>query len=226
MKKTRWMGFLIVACMGVWMTSGAQGQQGVPNTNTGGLSSRSAMPSSGSVGPVAVINLGKLVREHPKFNAQLSQLRNDIQQVEQYLQQQNQEIAKMVDGLKEYNIGSAEYSQLDDQIAKRRVDLDSYVKTQERAVSKERARIQYQAFKEIKQELENYCMQNGISTVMHSVTPTEVNPENPREVGLTMNQTVVWRNPRVDITEKILQRIQQKHATRPAPTTGSPSAQY
>jgi Skp family chaperone for outer membrane proteins len=218
------MGFLVVVCLGVWVVSEAMGQNSAPMGQ--GNRSHSVAPTSSATGPVAVINLAKLVREHPKFNAQLSQLRTQIQEVEKWLQKENQALANKVDQLKEYSIGSEQYSKLDDEIAQKRVDLDSYVKKTERSVAKEQAKIQYQAFKEIQQEIQNYCLQNGITTVIHSATPTDVNPENPREVGLTMSQPVVWSSPQLNITEKILQRIQQKHASRPAPSTGGQNPQY
>ena len=174
-------------------------------------------PSRG--GPyVALLDVSRVFKNNSRFKAMMDQMKGDVTQAEAWVKREREELQKLAERLKDYRKGSPEYKATEEQLTKRSMDVSIQVKLQQKKFLESEATIYHTVYQEIIQELDHYCNSNGIAMVLR-FSGDSIDPGVPEDVLRGINKPVVWHNRGLDITDQLLQILNQRAGTaqRPAP---------
>ena len=201
MKKThRWAVLAVVLALGYFVTLVmAQGP---------------AAPSM--AGPrLALLDVSKIFKNHQRFKGMMEDMKADVERAEAQVKSGRETIGKMAERLREFNKGSIEYKQMEEDLAKRHADLAVQVQLQKSEFLQREAKIYHAVYQEIWQATDYFCKQNRIDMVVR-FNGEQVDVESPESVLTHINKPVVWYDRGLDITDAILQDL-NRTAINPAP---------
>jgi Skp family chaperone for outer membrane proteins len=192
-----------VAAAVVWMTVSAPraGAQQPLRTQGGGA--------------VALVDVNYIFHKHARFKSQIEEMKADIERTQADFKRTADQITKDAERLNDFRSGTPDYHNAEEELVKRRAELQAKMALQKREFLQREAKIYYNVYTEIMQEVQYYCQANNVGLVL-SFNGDKINPENPDEVLRGINRQVVNYNPDLDITPTILQRISPQN--RPAQT--------
>jgi Skp family chaperone for outer membrane proteins len=122
---------------------------------------------------------------------------------------QSDAITKLDAQLKQYHQGSPEYKSLEEETAKRRADLSIKIQQQKREFLQREARMYYNVYQEIQQEVNYYCAANNVPVVLRfSREPADV--DKPDTVLAYINKPVITYAKDLDITDLILDQLNRR----------------
>jgi len=183
----------------------------------------------GPAGGVAIIDLPYILKNHGGFNQQLEGLRREAEAVENDFKSKRDGLQKMVTQLEELNRGSPDYKKLEEEITKRNANMTVEFNIKKKQFQEAEAKIYYQVYQQILNEVTYYAEANRISLVL-KFNADAANKDNPEEIMREMQKMVLYYNQAIDITPIILERMKgQKPAAggaaaaqRPLPPGGPP----
>ena len=205
-------GLSVVALFACAMAFGQQGR------GVGGMS----VPPAGGV---AFLDITKIFKSHARFNGLMAELKADETKAEGQMKGEVDYVNRMMEDLKLVKPGTEEYSGREQEIARRRADMNVRIQLQRKEFLVREAKIYNQVYQEIAKEVETFAAANGISTVLR-VSGDQVDPNDPQAVLQNINRQVVYFNRNMDITDAILARLNRdggrppvqdpRNATRPS----------
>jgi Skp family chaperone for outer membrane proteins len=173
-----------------------------------GVGRMSAPPPGG----VAFLDITKIFKSHARFNELMSELKADETKAEGQMKGEVDYVNRMMEDLKLAKPGTEEYSSREQEIARRRADMNVRIQLQRKEFLVREAKIYNQVYQEIAKEVEMFAAANGISTVLR-VSGDQVDPNDPQAVLQNINRQVIYSSRNMDITGAILERL---NAGRPA----------
>lgn len=170
-----------------------------------------------SAGSVAVIDISRIFKEHKRFRQSLEDMKKDVEAAESGLRKENDEIKKLVDQLKSgpFTQGSPQYKQQEELIATRNAQLQLKMNLQKRTFMQQEAKIYYNVYTEIEQEVKYFAQRYGINLVLR-YNNIEMNPNDRAKVLAGVNRAIVYQN-NIDITNDILKRLNGDAARKVGP---------
>ena len=172
-----------------------------------------ARPSGGAV---AVIDISKIFKEHPRFRAMLDQMKVDVENAEGGMRKDRDEIKNMVEQLKTFAVGSPNYKQMEERVATANAQLQLKMSLQKNDFMNREASIYYDVYQEIEKEVAYFAQRHGIALVLR-YNDVDMNAQDRQTVLAGVNKAVVYQN-NIDITYDILERLKQMN--RPGPVAG------
>jgi Skp family chaperone for outer membrane proteins len=209
------LAVLFVVALFAW--SMALGQQ---RAGVGGMS---VQPPGG----VAFLDITKIFKSHARFNELMAELKGDETKAEGQMKGEVDYVNRMMEDLKLVKPGTEEYSSREQEIARRRADMNVRIQLQRKEFLVREAKIYNQVYQEIAKEVEMFAAANGISTVLR-VSGDQVDPNDPQAVLQNINRQVIYSSRNMDITAAILERLNAgrppvqdpRNATRPIGVPG------
>ncbi len=163
---------------------------------------------------IAVIDLRYVFDNHQRYKQQVEQLRLRVQAAEAELNKQREHIRKLIRERNKYKVDSAQYKQLDAEIAQRRAQVEAQFQLQQKDFLREEARIQLQVYNEIQAEVQSFAQRNRLVIVIQ-FNGKQPKDTTPREVVRYVNRLVVYHHPGIDITRQIVQSLNARVARNP-----------
>jgi Skp family chaperone for outer membrane proteins len=163
-------------------------------------------------GNVVLLDVSYIFENHPRFKQMMQDMKRDVQRAEEDVKREREQIRKGYEDLERFK-GTAEYKAREEELAKQQNDLNLRIQLQRKEFVQREARIYYNVYQEIQQEVDYYCKQNGVDMVLRfNGDPVDV--ERPDSVLAFINRPVVWYARERDITPVILE-ILVKHRGDP-----------
>ena len=169
---------------------------------------------------VCVVDMSLIFKSHPVFENQMSSLRKQAEQLQASLDQQAKTLNEEVEQLKAMDVGSPAYKQLETQLAKKTADLEIKRRDQLRELVSKEARLHFNTYVEINGLVSAFCNQNGVQLILRYARPA-VDTKNPQSIMQWVNGDIVWIRPQYDITDRIIEQLNQKYAQNGAPQNQS-----
>jgi len=163
----------------------------------------------------AVVDMMVLLKAHPKLNADRKEFVAYHQMVRTQLMNTEKNLLEEAKVANEsYRIGTQEHTQAMEVIEKKRVEFIASQQKAQRELAMRDMRIAYDAFKSIREEIQNFSAPRGIAVVLdvRGVNPDLTELENAQE---EFSQTVIWNAPGVNMTAPIVQLLNQKFSQFP-----------
>jgi Skp family chaperone for outer membrane proteins len=204
--------------------------QGLP---PGGARPAGPPPAAAAPAPagtsVAVIDVAYIFKNHVRFNAQMNDMKRDIEGFEASIRGEQTTFQKKREALVTYNPASNEYKKAEEELAHLKSDLDIKVAVKRREFLEQEAKVYYGIYREIEDAVAMFAQRNRIGLVLR-FTGDEMKPDDRASVLQGVNKPVVYQD-RLDITQHILNQLNAGATMPPGagvnapPTAGSTGSQ-
>jgi Skp family chaperone for outer membrane proteins len=180
-----------------------------------------------AAGPrLALLDVSRIFKNHERFKGMMNDMKAAVEQAEADVKREREEMGKLAEQLQEFKKGTANYKQLEEDLAKRQADLTVRVSLRKNEFLAREAKIYHAVYQEILQATDYFCKQNRIDMVLRfNGDPVDV--EKPESVLTWINKPVVWYDRGLDITDAILADLNRNspapaNARQPATRPGVP----
>ena len=162
-----------------------------------------------TAGNVALLDINYIFQKHTRFQAMKADMRADMERTEALMKREADAIGKLQESLAEFRSGTPDYKATDEEIAKRKSDLNVQMQLQRKEFLQREAKIYHTVYNEIQQEVSYYATRNGISAVLR-FNGDPVNVDKAEDVLRDINKMAIWFNPELDITPVILEQMERR----------------
>jgi Skp family chaperone for outer membrane proteins len=161
-------------------------------------------------GGVAIIDLSYIFKNHARFKAMTEAMRADVLKAEEILKGRRTEIETLTKRLtdlgQDLRKDSPDYKALDADLTRKKIDLSTEVAQQKKEFLEKEAKIYYNVYTEVLDEVKFFAERNRISIVLR-FNGDPITDSDPQEILKQLNKQVVYYNQGVDITPHILKAI-------------------
>ena len=161
-------------------------------------------PQAASV-PVALLDVGFVIKKHRGFHRQLEQMKKDLQEVEARFQLERAKDKAFEERLKKLVVGSDEYLELEEKITAGRSALQARIASEKRRFTRQEAAVYAEVYKEIRGAVSDYSQEKGIRLVLR-FNREPMNESDPNSVMRSVNRDIVFEDG-LDISDEILRRV-------------------
>jgi Skp family chaperone for outer membrane proteins len=151
---------------------------------------------------IAVIDISYVFKQHQRFKATMESMKKEMEGIEAELKGDREKIAQQEQQRNAYNAGTAEYKQLDEQVARKTADFQLKAGKFRKEFLEREAKVYYQTYLEVVDAVSKYCERQNIGLVMR-FNGEPIDPSKRDEVLRDINRPVVFQD-RVDITPDVI----------------------
>lgn len=173
--------------------------------------------------PVAVIDLGYILKNHPTMKQEIERIKSQTETVGAEFEKKRQAILKMMEELREnYTEGTPDYMRKEQEIAEQDTQFRLDVVRKNKEFDEARAQIFFEVHKQVSHWVKFFCDNMGTFVVL-KVSREKPDPKKPETIEIAMGQEVFYHqsSPDVDITEWVLQRLRETSAQTTATQTNT-----
>ncbi len=212
--------FVFTLVVGMSLMASSAQAQGTQN----GAGAQAAAAARRQV-PVAVIDLGYILKNHPTMKQEIERIKAQTEQVGAEFEKKRQGILKMMEELKvNYTEGTPDYMKMEQEIASQDTSFRLEVVRKNKEFEDARAQIFLQVHKEVAFYVKYYCDASGTFVVL-KVAREKPDAKKPETIEIAMGQEVFYYQDAadVDITDWVLQQLKANSANTAArPGAASP----
>ncbi len=162
---------------------------------------------------IGVVDISYIFKNHLRFKAMMDQMKGDVKKIEDKLRDERRQIAKREEMLKSYKPGSANYKNLEEQLAEEKAKFNLRAAKERKELLEREAKIYYQTYLEVNDAVKYYAQRSKLGLVLR-FNGDPIDPNRREDVLRAINKPVVYQGS-VDITPDILQAV-NRGAARPA----------
>ncbi|HVT27712.1 MAG TPA: OmpH family outer membrane protein [Lacipirellulaceae bacterium] len=151
---------------------------------------------------VAVVDISYIFKKHARFKATMEQMKKEMEQIEAELKSDREKIAAEEQERNKYNVGSADYKKMDDDIAKKMAEFNLKMGRLRKDFLEREAKVYYQTYLEVVDAVKYYSKQHNIGLVLR-FNGEPVDPNRRDDVLREINKPVVVED-QIDITPDVL----------------------
>ncbi len=167
-----------------------------------------ARPPRGGAG-VAILDISYVYKNHVRFKDMMNRMKAEVEQAETQVKTEQAAMQQLLVKLKQWKKGSRDYNDIQEQIIKRRSDLQVRVQLQKERFLEEEAKIYHTIYQEVLEEVKYFAEANGLSIVLR-FNGDEADVNKPETVLRGINKPVIWYAENIDITPIISQALNRR----------------
>jgi Skp family chaperone for outer membrane proteins len=165
----------------------------------------SSVPAQGPAGHnIAVVDVSIIFKEHQRFLQMTDKFKKDVAGAEAKLKQEYNEIQELKKQLEGLQPGSPDYKQMEIRVAKAGTDWQLKGQMQKKELMEAEGRIYFQVYRELDDAVKRFAQKHNISLVLRYASDPVDDPTDRGEIVRGINKSVVFVDPRLDITTHIL----------------------
>ncbi len=176
-----------------------------------GLLAPAAQAQQPAPGGVALVDLAYIFKNHLGLKAMKADLQTAMQAAEVEYKSRGQQFQAQTERLKELQQGTPEYKTLETALIKEQASLNSQLSLKRKQFIEEEARMMYDVYREILEEVSAFSQRNQINLVLQ-FNGEPLTSQEPQQVLDHINNPVVYHTTSVDITPVILQQLNRRNA--------------
>jgi Skp family chaperone for outer membrane proteins len=203
----------IVAALGAFCALALIG----PTSQTFGQSPHSANAATHGV---AVVDISYIFKNHARFRNSMESMKKEMDNIEVQLKAKREQISKIEEERNKYNVGSEQYKQLDERLAREMADFNLEMTRLRKDFLDREAKEYYKAYLEIVDSVSQYARARNIGMVIR-FNGEPVDPNRREDVLREINKPVVFQN-QVDITPDVLNLVNRDLQQAARPTQPQP----
>ncbi|MEM7784749.1 MAG: OmpH family outer membrane protein [Planctomycetota bacterium] len=161
---------------------------------------------------VAIVDIGKVFKNHPQFSSQLAALKQEADQFKSQAVQQQQNLMQRGEALSQYQPDSEDYRTEETRLAQESASLQLSQRDKMRSLMQQEARLHYNTYAQVYKAISDYCDANSVQLVLR-YNSTQMDPKNPSSVMQKVNGSVIFHNQQNDITTAIIDSLKQSTAS-------------
>jgi Skp family chaperone for outer membrane proteins len=168
---------------------------------------------------VAVIDISYIFKKHDRFRATMDAMKKEMESTEADLKAERDKIAQKEEQRNTYNPGTAEYKQMDEQLARDMSEFNLKMTKIRKEFLEREAKVYYQTYVEVSQAVAVYAQRHDIGLVIR-FNGEPVDPNKRDDVLREINKPVVFQN-QIDITPDVLAMLNSAAAAGAASGTAA-----
>lgn len=173
---------------------------------------------------VAVVDISYIFKKHERFKATMDQMKKEMETIENDLKADREKIAQQEQQRNQYNVGSAEYKKMDEDIARQMAEFNLKMGKIRKEFLEREAKVYYQTYLEVVDAVKYYAKRQNIGLVLR-FNGEPVDPNRRDDVLREINKPVVVQD-QIDITPDVLALINRDQSgAAPAAGQAPPQAQ-
>ena len=115
---------------------------------------------------VAVVDISYLFKNHERFKSTMEQMKKEMETIEGELKADREKIALQEQERNKYNVGSAEYKKMDEEIARKMADFNLKMGKLRKEFLEREAKVYYQTYLEVVDAVKYYAKRQNIGLVL------------------------------------------------------------
>ncbi len=151
---------------------------------------------------VAVVDVTYIFKNYQQFTSALDGMKTEMETAEGKLKSDRAAIQSKEEQSKQYNPGSPEHKQLDEEIARLKAEFNLTAGRIRKDFLEREAKVYYQTYLEVSNAVQYYAQQHNIGLVVR-FNGDQVDPNLREDVLRAINKPVVHQN-NIDITPDVL----------------------
>jgi Skp family chaperone for outer membrane proteins len=152
---------------------------------------------------IAVVDIGKIFKEHPRFSGMIKQLQSDADAAEAQLKNEYLEMEKTAKSL---DPKSPNARDVQNQLARRKMEFDLRRTNAGKELQDRESKLMLSFYKEVSAKINEVAAQHNIAMVYRYNNIT-INPSDPNDIMRGIGKPVLYADPRWDITTTVLSSI-------------------
>lgn len=180
----------------------------------GGNVLQAQQPAAATAGPhkVGLIDMAHVFKNYKKFEALRNDLKAEIEKSDGQAKAMAAQIKKTQAEMKNFKEGSPEFAARERELAKLAADFEAFRKVAQRDFLRKEAEIYKTVYLEVSETVKLYAQYKKYTLIMRFNREGVGEKQNPPEVLQSMNKQVVYFEPGNDITNDVLNYLNNKYA--------------
>jgi len=151
---------------------------------------------------VAVVDVSYIFKNYAQFKGAMEAMKGEMESAESKLKSDRSAIATKEEQRNQYNAGSPEYKQMDEEIARLKAEFNLTAGKIRNDFLEREAKVYYQTYLEVSNAVKYYGQQHNIGIVLR-FNGDQIDPNLREDVLRAINKPVVYQN-NIDITPDVL----------------------
>jgi Skp family chaperone for outer membrane proteins len=160
---------------------------------------------------VGLIDMAYVFKNYKKFEYLREDLKAQIAESELQAKQMAEEIKGLQAEMKELKEGSDQFSAKEKKLAELSAKFETFRRATQREILKEESAIYHTIYMEVADAVKRYSKYYGYTLVLR-FNREDLNPEDPQGLIQGMNRQVVFHQQEDDMTDSVLDHLNQKFA--------------
>ena len=179
--------------------SGAAGGTGAARTPVAPVAPRPAGTN------VAVLDISLVFEHFPGFQEQMTKLKGEVDQFEGFLKDEQKKLVEMRDKLSNYEAGSKQYKDTEEELARANTDLRLKMEQQRREFLEREARIYFDGYAEVYNVVSTLAERNDIKLVLR-FSSDSMKADDRNSVLQSVNRPVIYQQ-NLNITNLVIKAL-------------------
>lgn len=154
---------------------------------------------------IALVDVAKVFKAHTRFNASLEQMKKDAEMFQTMMRTEQNKLAAEAELLKQANPNDPDFKAKETEISKKLAELQVTQSQKGRDISEKEARLYFDTYVEVTQQIANYADRNGIGLVLR-FNSAPIDAADRKSVIEGVNREIVFQVGR-DITDQVIATI-------------------
>jgi Skp family chaperone for outer membrane proteins len=159
--------------------------------------------------PVAVLNLDRIFKTYPPFQAKLAPVKEGVQELEKKAQARQIELETKVAQLRMKQPGSPEFQKLQAEAAKLQAEAQQFVQQERAELQKQEAAIFLEMYRQVEEEVRKHAKEHRIKLVIRQQDSSLEEGQPLGEILKSLNRGIVYEEG-LDITDEILESLAKR----------------
>ncbi len=151
---------------------------------------------------IAVVDVSYIFKNYAQFKGAMEAMKSEMESAESKLKSDRDAIAAKEEQRNQYNAGSPEYKQMDEETARLKAEFNLTAGKIRNDFLEREAKVYYQTYLEVSNAVQYYGQQHNIGIVLR-FNGDQIDPNLREDVLRAINKPVVFQN-NVDITPDVL----------------------
>lgn len=156
-------------------------------------------------GGIRVLDISIVFEKHEGFKARREEFKKDLQDFDARMRTERKALVAEAEAQKDFAQGSPEHKQSAEKIANMQADMQVRRQLKGTEFRDREAQIYYEAYRDIQEQVTQYCHQRGIVAVLR-FDSRNIDPAQRESVVEGLNRFVVYQ-AQLDITGDIINRV-------------------
>jgi Skp family chaperone for outer membrane proteins len=168
---------------------------------------------------IAVVDIPYIFKEYHKFRATSESMKKEMETIDADVKADRARIAQTEQERNKYNVGTAEYKKLDEEMARMMAEFQLKTSKLQKDFMERQAKLYYQTYLEVVDAVNMYAKSHNIGMVLR-FNGEPVDSNKREDVMRDINKQVVIQD-RIDITPDVLILLNRDSQQARAPQGGS-----
>ena len=176
---------------------------GLVGSVTGSVAAQQTAPSANaSRYHIAVVDVSYIFKKYSSFRSAMDAMKKEMETAESQLKSDRNAIQGKEEQAKQYDPSSAEFRQLDEDVARLKADFNLKAGRIKKDFLEREAKVYYQTYLQVNSAVKQYAQQHDIGLVLR-FNGDQINPNRREDVLRGINDPIVNQN-NIDITPDVL----------------------